>query len=698
MAQLILNNSNSPTTMRLRINYTSGNGSINISSIEACRTDSYSTQANNTGVITKISIGGTITNCSSGSAYFNANSSYTTIANTSASKSGLSGSTTIIITFSNANANINNASFTGTIDAGYSYPVMSINSYSKGVSNVQLSLVYTQSTPTNIQVVNDINGNNLYTGTSLTPNITGIAPNTTLKLKVRGYANGGWGDYSSITTITTYDYAKILTKQDFNDEGNPTITYSNPGGSSNSSIMACISLDGGNTSNIPYRAINSTGTLSYTFNLTTAERNTIRNYMSNKKTITAMMIIRSTINSTNYYSIEPVNLSIINANPFSGGFSYVDSNSITTAITGNNKILILNVSNVQFTIPLATAQKGATITNYQVKCGSQYNNLAENGSTKTSTINKASSGGLSLIITDSRGNTTTSSITAPTITYNSPIISYVNTQRQNYINEATTLSVNGSLSVWSGLSKNNTIQSISYRYKQTGDSYWSISQSIAISNITYSGDNNGNWQLNNITINGDTTNGFNINNSYDIELTINDLLDSKTFIITLNSAQPLIWKNLQNKFIGIGKKPKYKLDVGGDIYTDGHIYASDGNDVPSMQIIAITDGYIERYSNGFQVAHVSKNYAGVTLTTQSNGVYATTVGGESNWLGSYPFISQPTLITSLYTTGNHDIWKAGGWIDNPMLNQLPYTRLNSMVAISNGQSIYVNTVAYGMWK
>ena len=62
--------------------------------------------------------------------------------------------------------------------------------------------------------------------------------------------------------------ATITAVQNFNDEQNPVLTYSNPAGDVVTSLDACISLTGSNP-DVPYRAISKTGS-SYTFNLTTA--------------------------------------------------------------------------------------------------------------------------------------------------------------------------------------------------------------------------------------------------------------------------------------------------------------------------------------------------------------------------------------------------------------------------------------------
>ena len=62
--------------------------------------------------------------------------------------------------------------------------------------------------------------------------------------------------------------ATITSAPNFNDEENPTISYSNPAGAIVASLQACISLTGA-TDDIAYRDISKTGN-NYTFNLTDA--------------------------------------------------------------------------------------------------------------------------------------------------------------------------------------------------------------------------------------------------------------------------------------------------------------------------------------------------------------------------------------------------------------------------------------------
>ena len=96
-------------------------------------------------------------------------------------------------------------------------------------------------------------------------------------------------------------------------QANPTITYSNPAGNSASSLQACISLTGANA-DVGYRDISKTGT-SYTFNLTTAERNVLRNACTTSNSRKVTFFVRTVIGGNTFYSTIERTLTIVNANP-----------------------------------------------------------------------------------------------------------------------------------------------------------------------------------------------------------------------------------------------------------------------------------------------------------------------------------------------------------------------------------------------
>ena len=212
--------------------------------------------------------------------------------------------------------------------------------------------------------------------------------------------------YGVITASKTVTLDKIAQKAiitaapNFNDEQNPTITYSNGAGNSVTSLAACISFDGAND-NIAYRAISKTGT-SYTFNFTDAERAVLRNFANNNNSVTVHFFIRTTIGTTDYYSIMSKTLTIVNAAPKLSPVAK-DIGSVSTTLTGNENIFIKNY-NVLSVSQSAVAQKGATIVSEKITCGSKSINSG------TGTLSYVDSGDIVFSATDSRGNTTTQTL------------------------------------------------------------------------------------------------------------------------------------------------------------------------------------------------------------------------------------------------------------------------------------------------
>lgn len=204
--------------------------------------------------------------------------------------------------------------------------------------------------------------------------------------------------------------ATITGANDFNDESNPTITYSNPAGNAVSTLQACISLTGANA-DIAYRDISKTGT-SYTFILSSAERDILRyaTTTSNSRKIT--FFIKTVIGSNTFYSTAERTLTIVNATPTITP-TVNDANANTIALTGDSNKLIRYYSIGSYSIAKNT-MKGATVKSVSVKCGSQ----SKTGPNLTSgNFQKVDSGVFEFAIVDSRGNTATKTITKTMINY-----------------------------------------------------------------------------------------------------------------------------------------------------------------------------------------------------------------------------------------------------------------------------------------
>ena len=215
--------------------------------------------------------------------------------------------------------------------------------------------------------------------------------------------------------------ATITSAPDFNDEQNPTIYYSNAAGNSVTSLQACISLDG-SKDDIVYRDVPKTGN-TYTFTLTDAERAVLRNNTP-KTSRKILFCLRTIIGSNLYISTAEKDLTIVNANPTfaASQVSYVDTNSATVAVTGNNQHIVQNKSNLRVTFTAATAIKGAGITSYSVSVNGVAKAMTAAGTVDFGAINANSNLSLAVTAIDSRGNSTTVYKTVTVIPYSAPTI------------------------------------------------------------------------------------------------------------------------------------------------------------------------------------------------------------------------------------------------------------------------------------
>lgn len=228
-------------------------------------------------------------------------------------------------------------------------------------------------------------------------------------------------------TSSTYQLAVIASQatitgaQDFNDEQNPTIYYSNPAGASVTRLQACISFDGAKD-DIAYRDVPVTGN-SYTFPLTDAEREVLRNNTP-KTSRSVVFCLKTIVGSTEYYDGLAKMLFIVNANPVftESQVTYKDTNSATVAVTGNNQHIVQNKSILSVTFGAATALKGATIASYVVSVNGVAKPATSVGTVEFGAINANSDLSLSVTAIDSRGNSTPVYKTVTIIPYEEPTV------------------------------------------------------------------------------------------------------------------------------------------------------------------------------------------------------------------------------------------------------------------------------------
>ena len=360
-------------------------------------------------------------------------------------------------------------------------------------------------------------------------------------------------------------YAGNITRQayvtgatDFNDEGNPRITFTNPAGFR---INARLEFAG-----TVIRKDNIANTGSYTFNLTNEERDLLRSKTPNSNKLTVREVIATCLSGTTeaFWSWQDKTMTIVNANPTFNNFEFEDVNPITLALTGNNQNIIQGYSSVKATIPanyIATANKSATMSKYSFTCSDVQRDITYSSDSSTNnTIENVKSGVFNVYAIDSRNNSTLVTKNAnQTISYNPLVKGNISIARQNGVAEETNLTISGTIDLKDFGQVVNSIQESKYRYKTTDSSTWPNYK-----NITVSVDNEGNISFSNL-IQGDTADGFDIGNSYNIEVLISDELSSVTFTANLGSGIP----NIALHKNGVGIMGKYDTTEGGALQIEG---------------------------------------------------------------------------------------------------------------------------------
>lgn len=232
------------------------------------------------------------------------------------------------------------------------------------------------------------------------------------------YGPGNASASGSMALTNIPRQAEIKTAPNFNDEQDPTITYTNPAGTAVDSLELCITLDGTVENALPYRPVDETGT-TFTYTLSEADRNFLRNATPDSNTLEVGFYLHTVIGGEDYFSKVWRTMTIVNADPLLDPI-IVDENEETAALTGGTA-LIRYFSTAYFETG-AMAQKGARLTSQSVTCGS----VTVEG--ETGRIEAAPSGDFVFTVTDSRGNTTTLPWPVPFVDYVAPSCSIGNSK------------------------------------------------------------------------------------------------------------------------------------------------------------------------------------------------------------------------------------------------------------------------------
>ena len=371
---------------------------------------------------------------------------------------------------------------------------------------------------------------------TVTHNNDGTASAVGFTLKGSVYWNRDNTYNGSCPLSTIPRQANVTSATDFNDEQNPTIKYNNPGG-----FRLNARLEFGGV-NIQRDNIGNSG--SYTFNLTDAERTLLREKCTGTS-MTVREVIATCISGTTeqFWSWQDKTMTIVNGNPTftSSNISYEDTNSNIVAITGNNKHIVQNRSNLVVTFTGATAKKSASIVRYEVTFNGSTQNKTSPTSIDYGTVNSSQNLSVSIKAVDSRGNSTTASKTITILGWVLPTASILAKRVNNYEDD-TKLKVAVTIS---SVNNKNAIQSIKYRYRKSGTSSYNSYTSL--------------------NDNVETTVVIDKLFAWDFQVVIQDKFGTTTYNLVVPKGMPILFIDILLQSIGINCFPS----VANSLFVNG---------------------------------------------------------------------------------------------------------------------------------
>lgn len=318
--------------------------------------------------------------------------------------------------------------------------------------------------------------------------------------------------------------ATIVTANDFTDETNPTLTYSNP-----SSFACDVSIEFAGGSITRAGAISWTSG-SYTMQLTDSERTTLRNASKNSPTLKVTYVLKTTIGGTAYYSRAERKMNVVDAAPELGAVSYEDTNAATVAVTGDKSRIVQNHSTLAVKVPTATAKKGATIVRYTIAFGGVSKTVTSSGTVSLGAVDVSYSQELTVTATDSRGFTASKSVQVTVDDYSAPT-AVIDLHRLNNFEPTTYITANARYSYLNG--KNSV--TISAKFKKVSDS--SYGTPIELEDSIQS----------TVTCDRDS--------AYEFVVTIADKLESTDYAMTLGKGIPAFFIDTKKSSVGVNCLP-----------------------------------------------------------------------------------------------------------------------------------------------
>lgn len=399
-------------------------------------------------------------------------------------------------------------------------------------------------------------------GTTASKTITGLTPNTTYSIKVRARkkTNQVYGT-SAAASVKTLGGSVISSVSTFTaDNATAKITMSVT--VYNTSYKHTLVIKNGSTTVLTISSLSLVNG-SNTITLTASQRSTVLAAMSGVKSFSGTFTLTTYSGSTQIGTASSkaatVQTTSANSAPTFTAFTYVDANTTAVGVTGNNQILIQNISTLKLTLTAATAKNGATISSYSVVAGSR---TASSTSTTITVGALSDKGTVPVVVTaiDSRGYTTAVTVNITVLEYEGINITDYSMRRVNEVEDATQVAISGDITPVKINSVNkNSLRYLYYRYKKTSDDTYG-----SYTNITSSTE----YDDNGFSFESDEWISLDADYSYYVQFLVTDKLTSDTVTITVPQGTPLL--ALRRKKVGINKRePSAALDVAGSVMMNG---------------------------------------------------------------------------------------------------------------------------------
>lgn len=219
---------------------------------------------------------------------------------------------------------------------------------------------------------------------------------------------------------------------------------------------------------------------------------------------------------------------VFNANPTLSA-AYLDTNATTVAITGDNQKIIRNNSTLQINTSNMAALKQATLSSLKVVIDGTTYTGSVSGTTYSfdiGTLNLSSNTNAVVTLTDSRGLSTTQTLTLQILDWQLPS-AVINLGRQSNYYSETDINVNGDYSSLGGL---NSL-TIKVRTKKTTDgSYGAYT-----------------------TLTDGVTSTLTLDNlySWDVQVLLEDLIGSTTYNLSVGIGLPILYVDRLKRSVGV---------------------------------------------------------------------------------------------------------------------------------------------------